>query len=96
MYAGFVGVAPEPVGLSASSLFYWMFTAEKGGMDAPLVIWLNGGPGASSLTGALLENGPIRLDADGTTSYNEFGWTKEVRGQDRKSEVTIAGPSFYI
>lgn len=72
MYAGFVDIA------KTSSLFYWMFAAEEAPMQAPLVIWLNGGPGASSLTGALLENGPMRLNADGKTAYNEFGWTKEA------------------
>ena len=80
MYAGFVPVNSDMKGDTQGdtqgdkgSLFYWLFTSEKEDADTPLVIWLNGGPGASSLTGALLENGPIRLNADGTTSYNQFG-----------------------
>ena len=28
---------------------------------APLVIWLNGGPGATSMFGFFLENGPLRV-----------------------------------
>ena len=81
MYAGFVPILSSE---SQPSLFYWLFTSEKGedttaaGTSTPLVIWLNGGPGASSLTGALLENGPIRLNADGRMTYNPFGWTQEA------------------
>ena len=44
MYAGFVPISSSQ---PHSSLFYWLFTSEKGEDSAstPLVIWLNGGPG---------------------------------------------------
>ena len=75
MFAGFVDVGPAS---AASALFYWLFTSESTAENTaptPLTIWLNGGPGASSLTGALLENGPIRLNDDGALTYNKYGWT---------------------
>jgi len=34
------------------------------GTDDPVVLWLQGGPGGSSLFGALVENGPFGIDKD--------------------------------
>ena len=54
-------------------------------MTDPVVLWLNGGPGSSSLIGLLTENGQFRLDerslnniTDGIPQvfYNPYGWTK--------------------
>ncbi|KAL7748257.1 hypothetical protein RI367_006443 [Sorochytrium milnesiophthora] len=41
-----------------------------------LIVWLNGGPGYSSLAGFGLENGPVNFDAKGTAKYNPYGWQK--------------------
>jgi vitellogenic carboxypeptidase-like protein len=47
------------------NLFYWHFR-NASVPDAPLVLWINGGPGASSMFGLFLENGPIRVSRNGT------------------------------
>ena len=38
------------------------------------VIWLNGGPGCSSMDGALMEIGPYRVTNEGTLRYNDGSW----------------------
>jgi hypothetical protein len=57
MYSGFVEV-DKP---TDSNLFYWFYRSERLDDDDPLVIWLNGGPGASSQIGNFIENGRLRF-----------------------------------
>jgi serine carboxypeptidase-like clade IV len=42
--------------------------------DAPLVIWLTGGPGCSSELALLYENGPYELGEDMKLKQREYGW----------------------
>jgi carboxypeptidase C (cathepsin A) len=46
-------------------LFYWLFKNTSLGNDVPLVLWINGGPGSTSMFGLWLENGPIRVRQTG-------------------------------
>lgn len=61
-------------------LFYWLFEAEEAPQSKPLLIWLNGGPGCSSMDGLFLENGPFKIDDQQTITVNPYGWHK-VRGE---------------
>lgn len=43
--------------------------------DAPVVLWLQGGPGASSLFGLFVENGPFMVTANKTLKLRKYTWS---------------------
>ena len=55
---------------TGSHLFYWYTPSQDGSKSAPTAIWLNGGPGSSSLIGAFTGLGPYSLSpsSDGGSS----------------------------
>ena len=64
-------------------LHYWLTLSESNPATDPLVVWLQGGPGCSSLFGMLYENGQFRFsgETDNSTSLpqlvqNQYAWTK--------------------
>ena len=72
-YSGYVTVDPT----AGRALFYYFVESQVNSSSKPLVLWLNGGPGCSSLgSGAMMELGPFRVNSDSETlSYNEYAWT---------------------
>lgn len=42
----------------------------------PVILWLQGGPGASSMMGLLEENGPYQVMNDGSIKLREHRWSK--------------------
>ncbi|XP_042423167.1 serine carboxypeptidase II-3-like [Zingiber officinale] len=73
-YAGYVTV-DKPNG---RALFYYFVEAAENSGSKPLVLWLNGGPGCSSLGyDAMEELGPFRVMSDGKTLYrNPYVWNE--------------------
>ncbi|KAI0075950.1 serine carboxypeptidase [Panus rudis PR-1116 ss-1] len=62
---------------SNQSLWFWFFAARKNSATAPLAIWLNGGPGSSSMIGLFQELGPCRINNDSSTvSLNPYAWNE--------------------
>ncbi|XP_075983875.1 venom serine carboxypeptidase [Anticarsia gemmatalis] len=48
-----------------SNQFFWYFPAMiPDSKNAPVIVWLQGGPGATSLYGLFTENGPLRVRKD--------------------------------
>ncbi|KAF9158053.1 hypothetical protein BGX21_002431 [Mortierella sp. AD011] len=61
-----------------TSMFYWYFPAIKPKVkNPPLLIWLQGGPGSSSMIGLFFENGPIRVNAKMKLERVPVSWADE-------------------
>ncbi|KAL7228710.1 hypothetical protein ACSBR2_007416 [Camellia fascicularis] len=73
-YSGYVTVNQQ----AGRALFYWLVEApaSRRAESRPLVLWLNGGPGCSSIAyGASEELGPFRIRPDGKNLYlNPYAW----------------------
>ncbi|KVH92700.1 Peptidase S10, serine carboxypeptidase [Cynara cardunculus var. scolymus] len=61
------------------SLFYYFVQADSVNHSSlPLTLWLNGGPGCSSLGfGAFMENGPFQVGENGELVNNQHSWNLE-------------------
>ena len=57
--------------------FYWLCPARTGDKAAPLLVWLNGGPGSSSMMGLFLENGPYFIDDAGSLHARNASWNNK-------------------
>jgi cathepsin A (carboxypeptidase C) len=57
-------------------LHYWFAQSQSAtAATDPVVVWLNGGPGCSSLDGYLYEHGPLLVNEDGQTlRRNQWAW----------------------
>lgn len=68
-YSGYLDVTDD------KHLFFWFFESRNTPESAPLLLWLNGGPGCSSSTGLFFELGPCSVSDDGlNTTYNPYSW----------------------
>lgn len=56
--------------------FFWYSPARDGNADAPLLLWLQGGPGASSLFGLFTEVGPVSIGAGGVIEKRNVTWNQ--------------------
>eukprot|EP01125_Pyxidicula_operculata_P016417 TRINITY_DN5648_c0_g1_i1.p1 TRINITY_DN5648_c0_g1~~TRINITY_DN5648_c0_g1_i1.p1 ORF type:complete len:454 (-),score=97.58 TRINITY_DN5648_c0_g1_i1:85-1446(-) len=61
-----------------SNTFFWFFKAEQYPETAPIGVWLQGGPGVSSLLAVFSENGPFFVDTNFSLSSNPYRWTQKI------------------
>eukprot|EP00253_Pinus_taeda_P028220 PITA_28220 len=73
-YSGYITVDKN----SGRALFYWLIEATENPSSKPLVLWLNGGPGCSSVGyGEAEELGPFHINSDGKTLLlNPYSWNR--------------------
>ncbi|KAI5928101.1 carboxypeptidase S1-like protein B [Camillea tinctor] len=84
-YAGYVHLPPGSLADLGDeqdfpiNTFFWFFEARNNPENAPLSIWLNGGPGSSSMLGLFAENGPCYVNSDSnSTTLSEWAWNNNV------------------
>ena len=84
-YSGYLPVG-NTSGAGLGFLHYWLIESEGAPETDPLVMWLNGGPGSSSLIGLLNENGQVKVsdesldggDGPPRVFYNPFSWSQKA------------------
>ncbi|KAI5777506.1 carboxypeptidase S1 [Geopyxis carbonaria] len=81
-YAGTIHLPPSTLDNVSQdypiNTFFWFVEAQNNPQDAPLTIWLNGGPGSSSMLGMMNEVGPCKAvpaNKDSmTTVVRDYSW----------------------
>ncbi|KAI2637570.1 Alpha/Beta hydrolase protein [Xylaria nigripes] len=69
-YSGYADVSEH------EHIFFWFFEARNTNpRHAPLTVWINGGPGSSSMIGLFEELGPCRVAPDGSVFSNPYSWS---------------------
>ncbi|KAF3906821.1 hypothetical protein AA313_de0203470 [Arthrobotrys entomopaga] len=60
-------------------LFFWFFESRSKPKDDPVILWLNGGPGCSSMLGLFTSLGPSLLDRNtGGFTRNQWSWNNNA------------------
>lgn len=72
-YSGYLNIS------NTKSYHYIYFESQSKPESSPLILWLNGGPGCSSLLGSFYENGPFLFNTNGVRfqpNLNPYSWNK--------------------
>lgn len=70
---GYLQIRPDE-----GHLFFWYHPSQNDPSKDPLIIWLQGGPGCSSMMGLFFENGPYRLINSTYIEQNPSSWNKKA------------------
>jgi carboxypeptidase C (cathepsin A) len=70
-YSGYLNIS------STKHLHYWFVYSEKSPSSDPVILWLNGGPGCSSLDGFIYEHGPFQVDPNDYSNLllRQYRWS---------------------
>jgi carboxypeptidase C (cathepsin A) len=85
-YTGYVNIPPDDVASAPNdypiNMFFWFIEARQVPENAPLTIFMNGGPGSSSMVALFQENGPCEVVeiAKGKlgTKARDWGWDRST------------------
>ncbi|KAJ1670406.1 Cell death protease [Coemansia sp. RSA 25] len=67
-----------PVTSEKDNMFFWLVTNTTNAHNKDkLIIWLNGGPGCTSLDGVFLENGPYQFDGPTRLHFREHSLSQQ-------------------
>ena len=55
-------------------MFFFYFEARENPENAPVVLWMTGGPGCSSELAVFYENGPWKIREDLSVEETKYGW----------------------
>ncbi|OWZ21698.1 Serine protease [Phytophthora megakarya] len=94
-YAGHLELKEE------EKLFYWYTESQSDPENDPIVLWLNGGPGCSSLGGMFTENGPFIVNDDMSIKLNRYSWNRRANMVWLESPAGVGfsgdveGPNYY-
>ncbi|OMJ25854.1 Pheromone-processing carboxypeptidase KEX1 [Smittium culicis] len=67
------------LGETDRELFFWLVKNETNTKNQDqLLLWLNGGPGCSSMYGLFLENGPYAFNSKRQIEMRPYSWTRQV------------------
>ncbi len=72
-YSGYLDVEAED-----KHFFYWFFESRNDPKTDPVILWLNGGPGCSSLTGLFFELGSSSISPKLKPIYNNYSWNSNA------------------
>eukprot|EP01016_Furgasonia_blochmanni_P004647 TRINITY_DN1179_c0_g1_i10.p2 TRINITY_DN1179_c0_g1~~TRINITY_DN1179_c0_g1_i10.p2 ORF type:complete len:459 (+),score=149.12 TRINITY_DN1179_c0_g1_i10:67-1443(+) len=90
---GFINIA------DGADLFYWLFRSRTRPESDPLVFWLTGGPGCSSVVALFSENGPFSVNAtDITLILNKYSWsnTSNIVFVDQPRQTGFSKGGGYV
>lgn len=72
-YSGYLDIEDE-----TKHLFFWFFESRNDPANDPVVLWLNGGPGCSSMTGLFFELGPASINKKIKPVTNDYAWNSNA------------------